>query len=674
MSAPEVRRRLLTGAAVATLALLPAVHAQSISQPDASLSLAADSRDWTADVPAHLWAVDGAATLEREGRVERAEENTALVAGDRLRTDRGRVDVLFDDGSALDVDEYSRIDLLGDSLVRLLDGRIRLTLARGADNIDYRVDTVAGSALIRSAGEYRISLAPSRTSDPELHVTVLRGQADLANAYGRTTLRAGYEGIVTEGRAPSVPYVVNAAQWDAFDRWVENIRAERLGTQSSQYLPSELRYYGGSFDQSGSWDYLPSYGGYVWYPQVAVGWRPYSVGRWSFYGNFGWFWVGADRWSWPTHHYGRWGLNANRWYWVPGRHWAPAWVAWGGAPGYTSWCPLGYDGRPVVGFSSVRYVDPWVAWTVVPTRAFVNDVVVAHHAVGYRSIAPGVRSQFEVRRAAPSIGNGPVTRAQPLRAPTTGRAVVGDGRAAPAAGVDRSVAPAAARTRPGDVTTPSRLNDAVGAPVGRTAAPAVDSGATRTRSRIPSRSDGADSGSPRLETPGRVQMPPPPETSRLQTPQLQMPASPQARPREGVAERASRPSDAPIRSYRSREPQGTPADDGPASRVYRSRESDPAPSAPARTGAPSRIPERASPPPDRGRPDGPAVRSRPAGGDAPRSEPPQGRAPRVEPRAPSSESPRSAPPSRTGPDNRSSSSSGPSSGRAGGQAVRRGGG
>src|SRR4029453_1636384 len=126
MSAYEVRPLLLTGAAVVTLALLPAVHAQSIPPPDASLTLTADNRDWTADVPAHLWAVDGAATLEREGRVERAEENTALVAGDRLRTDRGRVDVLFDDGSALDVDEYSRIDLLGDALVRLTEGRIRL--------------------------------------------------------------------------------------------------------------------------------------------------------------------------------------------------------------------------------------------------------------------------------------------------------------------------------------------------------------------------------------------------------------------------------------------------------------------------------------------------------------------------------------------------------------------
>jgi hypothetical protein len=674
MTGYEVRRLLLTGAAASVLVVLPSVHAQSLPSRDASVAYAGDDRDWSDQIPAHLWAVDGAATLEREGRVETAEENVALLAGDRLRTDRGRVEILFEDGSALDVDEFSRVDLLSDSLVRLLDGRVRLTLARGADAIDYRVDTIAGSVVMRSAGEYKIALSSPRAGDPELQVAVLRGQAELANAYGRTALRAGTESVVTERRAPAFPYAVNSAQWDSFDRWVDAIHAERLGTTSSRYLPTELRSYGGAFDNYGSWDYLPSSGGYAWYPNVAVGWRPYSVGRWSFYGNFGWFWIGAGRWTWPTHHYGRWGLHSNRWYWVPGRHWAPAWVAWGGAPGYTSWCPLGFDGRPVVGFSAGRYHDPWSAWTVVPTRVFVNNVVVNRHAVNYGSIAPHVRSQFEVRRS-PSPLNVSATRVQPLRSPTMGRAVTRDGARAvsPTGEFDRS--PSTPGRFRGDVITPSRSGSAIDATRDRTVAPSIDQrsadqGAARARSRVPTRDDSVRSAPPRLEAPPR------PETSRPETPPVSMPDSPRAQPRNRTGSAASPDSDSPWRSYRSREPQQNAPSGTPPSRVYRSPDPDSSPdTAPPRAGwTPSRVPDqdRTSPPPDRGRQEPPNVRSRPSGssGESPRSEP--AARSRVESRPPSGEATRSAP-SRTGSGDRSSSSSG-SSGRGGGQAVRRGGG
>jgi hypothetical protein len=44
------------------------------------------------EVPAHIAIVDGAATLEREGRIESTIENVALVAGDRLQTEQGRVE------------------------------------------------------------------------------------------------------------------------------------------------------------------------------------------------------------------------------------------------------------------------------------------------------------------------------------------------------------------------------------------------------------------------------------------------------------------------------------------------------------------------------------------------------------------------------------------------------
>jgi hypothetical protein len=63
--------------------------------------------DWSDDIPAHISVVDGRASLEREGAVSEAEINVPLLAGDRLSTERGRVEVLFSDGSVFDLDEDS---------------------------------------------------------------------------------------------------------------------------------------------------------------------------------------------------------------------------------------------------------------------------------------------------------------------------------------------------------------------------------------------------------------------------------------------------------------------------------------------------------------------------------------------------------------------------------------
>ena len=89
----------------------------------------------------------------------------------------------------------------------------------------------------------------------------------------------------------------------------------------------------------------------------------------------------ADVWSWPTHHYGRWGHAGARWFWIPGRTWGPAWVSWAAAPGYVSWCPLGFDGRPVFALS-IGSRSSWAGWTVVPRRSFgFRDYHVNRYAI-----------------------------------------------------------------------------------------------------------------------------------------------------------------------------------------------------------------------------------------------------------------------------------------------------
>ena len=75
----------------------------------------------------------------------------------------------------------------------------------------------------------------------------------------------------------------------------------------------------------------------------------------DYYARFGWTWIGGGAWGWPTHHYGRWGVSgAGAWFWIPGAQWGPAWVSWAVAPDYVSWCPLGCDNRPVVGWGHGR--------------------------------------------------------------------------------------------------------------------------------------------------------------------------------------------------------------------------------------------------------------------------------------------------------------------------------
>jgi len=429
MGSFRVRRIVLFSAVLALTGFSASTNAQSGQLPRAPSAVDPDpSRDWSDDVPAHLSVVEGQVTLERDGRLEPAEANLALLAGDRLRTIDGRVEILYADGSTLAVDKNTEIDLLSDSLVRLQHGGLRIAIARTTEDLEYRVDAPAGSVAITAAGEYRMETGVDREGDPNVDLMVYRGSAELFNEHGRTLVRAGRHAMTTANTEPSLPYAANSAARDEFDTWVEDQREARIGPVSAGYLPEEVRSYSGTFDTYGSWDYEPTYG-QVWYPRVDVGWRPYSQGRWSYTGHFGWIWVGIDRWSWPTHHFGRWGFSSERWYWIPDRRWAPAWVSWGGAPGYVSWCPLGFDGRPVIGFRSINAFNrnPWSAWTVMPARHFTHNVWVSEHAVGQNAIEPQSRTAFVERPGAPLPAGAGVPRREiaPLRAPTWAKDAAG---------------------------------------------------------------------------------------------------------------------------------------------------------------------------------------------------------------------------------------------------------
>jgi hypothetical protein len=128
----------------------------------------------------------------------------------------------------------------------------------------------------------------------------------------------------------------------------------------------------------GEWFWSDAYG-WMWQPyNVPRGWRPYSQGTWA-YTSLGWTWQSAWDWGWAPFHYGRWTTVGGRgWAWVPGRQWAPAWVAWRRGPGFVGWAPLPptalWTARRGLVFTSGLGLGPG-AWVFVQPRSlFAGNV------------------------------------------------------------------------------------------------------------------------------------------------------------------------------------------------------------------------------------------------------------------------------------------------------------
>lgn len=585
--------------ALLVIALCPVLGAQGAS--DQATRVQTYSPD---EVPAHLAVVDGAVTLEREGQAQPADVNVALLAGDRVRTERGRAEILFGDGSALDLDNDTSVDLLSDSLIRLRTGRLRLSITRVSNEVEYRVDAAGCSALIHSAGDFSVSTSEARRTLPEADLAVYRGTAELENAHGRTLVRAGQHAWARIDAEPSSAASFNSTAADDFDHWVEDQRDARTSTTSSQYLPSEMRTYGGAFDAYGTWGNEPSYGT-VWYPQVSNGWQPYSDGYWSAYGSYGWFWVGPTVWSWPTHHYGRWGVSSGRWFWVPGRQWAPAWVSWATSPGYVGWCPLGVDGRPV-GWFNANVPDGRRGWTMATANQFSAANGPATAVRPQRTAMLPDRTLTE-RTTAPVVPSARPGASVPLHSPTTTRFAgvprldVGQpsGQARPGA-VDRAPlvraagamretdAPPQAMPRPTQDRTPSwQARPGEPRPAPTVARPGVWSDPPSNSRAQPRPSDGQPSPDPRT-LPGRSGDRPADRSAAPDRPAR----TPQALPDRGPVGPANPPS-----SSRSAPgtavPRSGPPPSAPPPAASGSRQTSPppasrggqsSPSAPSRTG------------------------------------------------------------------------------------------
>lgn len=278
-----------------------------------------------------------------------AQVNMPVLAGDRLDTARGaRVEIQLADGCTVWLDEFSTVDF--DALALSRDSqaqRTALGLAAGGLAIEIpstaqvdenvRIDTARGSVFLSRPGLYRLGL-----DREELHVETHAGLAELPVGVGSEMLRAGQQTTLDEDDDEGIRRASLDDEFDDFWAWVEERRHPRGDGQTSQYVDERNAGRAAVLDTYGEWVYVSDASSWAWRPRVAVGWQPYSQGRW-YWTSVGWTWLSYEPWGWYPYHYGSWNYYGSYgWVWCWDWVWGPAWVHWMWADNYVGWCPRGY--------------------------------------------------------------------------------------------------------------------------------------------------------------------------------------------------------------------------------------------------------------------------------------------------------------------------------------------
>src|SRR5262249_50871646 len=136
--------------------------------------------------------------------------------------------------------------------------------------------------------------------------------------------------------APPPPSAAElAAQQQARQQAAAESREILIGADGDEYSdtdPSALTDFKPALDGHGAWVEDASYGT-VWVPateEVGADFQPYvTAGHWTYSEGTDYVWVSDYSWGWGPFHYGRWVLlPGHGWAWIPGRHYAGAWVTW----------------------------------------------------------------------------------------------------------------------------------------------------------------------------------------------------------------------------------------------------------------------------------------------------------------------------------------------------------
>ncbi len=280
---------------------------------------------------------------EDSGEWVPASVNMPLREGDRLWVpDESRAEVQFQTGTVVRLDEESALDIL-----RVDGSSAQFYLAQGRAYLNFwnvtegflQLDTPLASATVATRSIFMVDVADSGATE----LSVLKGIIEADSRSGTTTVTPGKKLTVRDRGYTDLSSLGRSDRWEEWN----STRDARLvqESESSRYLPAELRPYAGDMDAHGRWIYVQGYE-YVWTPTVihTSDWAPYRVGRWVWIGN-DYVWVSYEPWGWVPYHYGRWAFAARiGWFWVPPSrgavYWSPGYVSWVYTPTYVAWAPL----------------------------------------------------------------------------------------------------------------------------------------------------------------------------------------------------------------------------------------------------------------------------------------------------------------------------------------------
>ncbi len=294
-------------------------------------------------------ALEGEVHIRKGDLDEVLSRGTPIAEGDVVES-RGRGVLQLGDGTRIAFGGATRFtvaalftDRKGEKqvLLRLEYGRLRVLLS-GQSDARLRVDTPSGTATCFDKGSFTVEAERDKVVRLKVHTgrVTFQNERDEAriSAGDRLTVYSPQDGL---DRVRSF----NTFDGDDFDRWSERAVVIRRG-ESWDRVPSEIRYYADELDDHGRWVHSDEYG-WVWQPSgVAEDWRPYYRGRWAPYSG-GMTWISDEPWAYVAYHHGRWHWSLGvGWFWIPGSHYSPAWVAWNHTPGYYGWAPLGYYNTP----------------------------------------------------------------------------------------------------------------------------------------------------------------------------------------------------------------------------------------------------------------------------------------------------------------------------------------
>lgn len=198
--------------------------------------------------------------------------------------------------------------------------------------------------------------------DESLEVIPVTGRVDFFHEgkQAKFELRAG-SSLIADGTRVSMDDANVDADWDDWNADRDRLWRKRLDAigDSGRYLPPALRDEAYILEENGRWEEV-RYEGRIrrfWRPTtVAVGWSPFTVGRWTeYHGDH--TWIPAEHFGYITHHYGNWILVGGFWYWAPpvvsvrvdtgpflaiGFGWCPGRVGWIHSGVSIGWVPLAW--------------------------------------------------------------------------------------------------------------------------------------------------------------------------------------------------------------------------------------------------------------------------------------------------------------------------------------------